>query len=407
LTPKKIVKDMEDMLSADEFTPETTFLDPAVKSGRFLVELQDRLMAAPALISRYPNEKERQQHIWREQLFGLATSETAATISRKNLYDRADLKGNIRYIDNYIGRMKQKNIDFKAMLEEEFGPMKFDVVIGNPPYNNDLYIQFVRLGHKISKDCTIMITPAKWQAKGGKDNEDFRREIVPYMSKIVYYPDCSDIFTIGDPGGISYYLIIKQVQKLKSIRNISNKQKIYNDIRERTFEEFELYNIGYDFVRKIFGQGVKPINIETLDENRRYQVWSANKLSMVSNIPKTYLWSMDGMFYCLGLQQIVDKNDTLGLISVPDDSRLIFSSENIDECKSFISWCYTRFIRYMLSLSLCGVTGIATSNEWWRFVPDPGKFDHIFTDQELYTKYNLTQQEINIIESVIKERKQA
>lgn len=45
------------------------------------------------------------------------------------------------------------------------------------------------------------------------------------------------------------------------------------------------------------------------------------------------------------------------------------------------------------------------NKETWRFVPDPGKFDHIFTDQELYKKYNLTDDEINIIESVIKERK--
>lgn len=41
----------------------------------------------------------------------------------------------------------------------------------------------------------------------------------------------------------------------------------------------------------------------------------------------------------------------------------------------------------------------------WRFVPDPGECDHIFTDAELYEKYNLTEEEINIIESVIKERK--
>lgn len=41
----------------------------------------------------------------------------------------------------------------------------------------------------------------------------------------------------------------------------------------------------------------------------------------------------------------------------------------------------------------------------WQFIPDPGEFDHIFTDDELYQRYNLTQDEINIIESIIKERK--
>ena len=48
---------------------------------------------------------------------------------------------------------------------------------------------------------------------------------------------------------------------------------------------------------------------------------------------------------------------------------------------------------------------IQCSNNAWRFVLAPEKFDHIFTDEELYTKYKLTPAEINIIESVIKERK--
>lgn len=44
-------------------------------------------------------------------------------------------------------------------------------------------------------------------------------------------------------------------------------------------------------------------------------------------------------------------------------------------------------------------------NEVWKFVPAPEVFDHIFTDDELYKKYDLTDEEITIIESVIKERK--
>lgn len=56
-----------------------------------------------------------------------------------------------------------------------------------------------------------MITPAKWQAKGGLKNEAFRRDIVPYMSKIVYYPDCTDIFNIDIAGGITYYSIEREI----------------------------------------------------------------------------------------------------------------------------------------------------------------------------------------------------
>ena len=59
-------------------------------------------------------------------------------------------------------------------------------------------------------------------------------------------------------------------------------------------------------------------------------------------------------------------------------------------------------LAFLIYLGICGAT---LNAEFWRFVPDPGAFDHIFTDQELYQKYGLTPDEIAIIESVIKERK--
>jgi hypothetical protein len=60
-------------------------------------------------------------------------------------------------------------------------------------------------------------------------------------------------------------------------------------------------------------------------------------------------------------------------------------------------------VRFLVTLGMCASS--VRNEETWRFVPDPGAFDHIFTDEELYKKYNLTEEEIAIIESVIKERK--
>ena len=99
--------------------------------------------------------------------------------------------------------------------------MKINIVIGNPPYNNDMYIPFVLLGHKIANKCTSMITPAKWYAKTGKDNDNFRNELVSYMNKIVYYPDCTDIFEISVPDGITYYTIKKTSCEIKEIKNMA------------------------------------------------------------------------------------------------------------------------------------------------------------------------------------------
>jgi len=65
--------------------------------------------------------------------------------------------------------------------------------------------------------------------------------------------------------------------------------------------------------------------------------------------------------------------------------------------------------------NLSKLTGILT-NHYFRFVPSPmvldeqgnrvpGKFDHIYTDEELYKTWNLPQKYIDVIEAVIKERK--
>ena len=80
----------------------------------------------------------------------------------------------------------------------------------------------------------------------------------------------------------------------------------------------------------------------------------------------------------------------------------IFMSDTLDECESFVSYFDTRFVRFLI---LCGLCSQSTgSPELYRFVPDPGPFDHIFTDEELYTKYNLSDDQIKVIESVIKSR---
>lgn len=77
--------------------------------------------------------------------------------------------------------------------------------------------------------------------------------------------------------------------------------------------------------------------------------------------------------------------------------------DSYEEAISTKSYYDTKLVRFIMLTSL--TTSSIGNAEAFRFVPDPGAFDHIFTDEELYKKYNLTDGEINIIESVIKERK--
>lgn len=89
-----------------------------------------------------------------------------------------------------------------------------------------------------------------------------------------------------------------------------------------------------------------------------------------------------------------------------DASDMTFTSEIKSECESFLSWLNTRFVRFFVAIYQSKLTGMLT-NHVFRFVPAPpsGKFDHIYTDKELYKDFNLPQKYIDVIEAVVKERK--
>jgi site-specific DNA-methyltransferase (adenine-specific) len=81
---------------------------------------------------------------------------------------------------------------------------------------------------------------------------------------------------------------------------------------------------------------------------------------------------------------------------------ILHYADSMIEAESYKSFIGSKFCTLAFKIAQCSTF---LCDEMWRFIPDPGAFDHIFTDEELYEKYNLTEEEINIIESVIKERK--
>lgn len=303
-------------------------------------------------------------------------------------------------------------------MKKEFGQMKFDVVIGNPPYNKGMDLDFVDLGYKISNKYTVMITPAKWQtaaddysgcASKNIDYKGFREKLVPHMSNVVFYPDALDIFKISQVDGLTYFILDKQVHDKCEVSNISFHQTYYNGITSRNIQNRQsLINCGQEIVDYI--EAYKRIDIENFDKNKKHKVITNSQIVLCgagSDARKASdaVGRISNMFNSNGQSTFIGTPKIMSYIPAGAYGCL-FSSDNRAECESFVSWLNCRFTRFFVAINISKLTGILT-NDYFRFVPAPptGKFDHIYTDEELYKAFNLPQKYIDIIESVIKERK--
>ena len=146
ITPLNKVEDMLDILPDEVWDKNSTFLDPVCKSGNFLAAIYNRLINHPRVIEQLGDDYEyRREWILNNQLYGIAMREFDAMLATRNVYGELRPDSHIVYIPNYIESYIK--IDeripgnrLRTKLKETFGTMKFDHIVGNPPYNNDIYI---------------------------------------------------------------------------------------------------------------------------------------------------------------------------------------------------------------------------------------------------------------------------
>jgi site-specific DNA-methyltransferase (adenine-specific) len=251
-TPPNLVNQMLNLLPPALWRDkDAKFLDPVTKTGIFLREIAKRLI--DGLEDQIPDRQERINHIFKNQLYGIAITEITALLSRRSLYCSKTANG--KYSVGQIFENEKGNILFDRIEhnwkngscvycganqavysrgneletyayqfihtdkpEILFNNMKFDVIIGNPPYQlntaselaqaTPLYDKFVMQAIKLNPRYLVMIIPARWYS-GGMGLSDFRNKMLNdrRISEIHDFPETSDCFPgLNIRGGVCYFL---------------------------------------------------------------------------------------------------------------------------------------------------------------------------------------------------------
>lgn len=209
-TPLRLVGEMLDDLPEEVWSdPYLKWLDPACGKGGYLLTIAQRLMNG--LKEWEPDDHKRYAHIFGNMLYG-------CDILDKNIMALLYLADPESKYETHFTCCDYLSATFTDMLKKTWNIKRFDIVIGNPPYQKNadaektmtvpVYDKFVRKSTKLS-DKTMFITPSRWFT-GAYGLEDMRK----YMSAqghvrfIKHYDRSSDVFgkEANIKGGVSYFL---------------------------------------------------------------------------------------------------------------------------------------------------------------------------------------------------------
>jgi Eco57I restriction-modification methylase len=475
-TPAKLAKAMLDLLPGEVWNdPGLRWLDPVCKSGVFLREVVSRLL--DGLAEWEPDFETRREHIFRNMVFGAAITEITGYISRRTVYCSRVASGehSVVRLDEEAGNLPfvPAEHDFKqgrcqvcgapedlerggarenyayafihgAYPTQEMEDMKFDVIVGNPPYQIDshgntrtkpVYHLFVEQAIRMEPRYVVMITPSRWFA-GGLGLGDFRARMLRdrRMARLVDYRVEKDVFPgVNINGGVSYFLWDREHDGKCLVSHVpaggipSNPEPRYLDefdllvrqndgvrilrkVRSRkepTFDRRVLSQKAFEFHTNFHGAASRE---EVLDPVRMYGA------GRVSWVPRTSIQKNADLIdrWKVFLAKATDGNESFpapiwDLTRGPFVGRpgeissgsylVVFPTDTEATAQAVVSFLRTRFVRFLVSLRK-----IAQDNDAGRFafVPDL-PMDREWTDAELYERYGLTDREIAFIESQVKE----
>lgn len=415
---------------------------------------------------------ERQYHLWQrtveENVFVICKTPMAKAITRRTLLGYRKGKTNAHAFDDIIKQLKEKPEQFKEKVlrgsfwNKENKEMKFDAVVGNPPYQlsdggaqasaTPIYNLFVEIAKKLSDKYVSLIMPSRWMT-GGKGLDSFRREMIhdEHILKLFDHFNAADCFSNVDiKGGICYFLRDKNITGLCEVvsytkdgifisirklceegdeifirenRLISIKRKVQsltNESFESIVSAMKPYGLRGDVFKNPQKYNLPPMSNEFIEDG--LTIWG---LDATQKRSKKYVqrdYPIPKQEYIGGYKLFVSRNQGTGVLG-EEFSTPIFASPNECCTETFVviglftdkqemmnCWKYicTKFFRAMVGIRK---NDQGAGRAIYKFVPlqnftDKSDIDWSKSipeiDQQLYKKYNLTDEEISFIESKIK-----
>jgi site-specific DNA-methyltransferase (adenine-specific) len=471
-TPPQLVNRMLDMLPDELWSDKkATFLDPGCKSGVFLREIAKRL--DKGLEDQISDRQKRVNHIFKNQLYGLSITELTALLSRRSVYCSKTANGKYSVCETFDtpeGNIRSERIEHawekgrcvycganEANYErgeelethayefihtehpEEIFNMKFDVIIGNPPYQlsdggfgrsaSPIYHRFVQQAKKLNPRYLTMIIPSRWFG-GGKGLDEFRAEMLNdnRIRKIVDFEDANEVFPGVDiAGGICYFLWESDSKGQCEVVNMHGGIEATSKRPLNEFRTFIRHSQAVPIIRKVLAKrernmseqvtSRKPFglatNVRPMGKGELILRWQngegSYKRSDISvGVEMIDKWKVITSYVGYdhagnpgkdGRRRVLSKIDILPPGTICTETYLVISAYGDEEqARNLVSYMKTRLFRFLVAQfmyshhitkdSYAFVPVLDMSNQW--------------TDEKLYKRYGLTDDEIAFIESKIR-----